>query len=226
VDREIARLLNALDQNGLSENTIVVFTSDHGDMCGSHKLQAKGPFVYQENNNVPLVVRWPGRVPAGTKTECLCHSVDIFPTLTDLAGVDAEAGYLPGKNLAATVFDPTITNHHDHVLMAMGMGLQPQDGNHRKSAAINPMIKSLRLDQNPAPAKLRAVFDGRYKYARYFDQGLAEEYELYDLKNDPLELKNLANDAGYAALKKQMAEKLADAEKKEMAPRSKDWPKV
>jgi len=226
VDADIARLLAVLDKKGLAENTIVIFTSDHGDMCGSHKLQAKGPFVYQENNNVPLVVRWPGRVPAGAQTDCLSHSVDIFPTLVDLAGVPADTSYLPGKNLAATCFDPAVANINNHVLMAMGMSIRPAQDGSKGTPVIASLGKFLGVNAQNVPAKIRAIYDGRYKYARYFDQELPEEYELYDLKNDPLEMKNLAHDPGYGSLEKQMAEKLADAEKKEMSPRSPAWPRI
>lgn len=226
VDAQIEKVLAALDRNGLAENTIVIFTSDHGDMCGSHKLQAKGPFVYQENNNVPFVIRWPGRVPAGSETDCLSQSVDVFPTLLDLACVTAETGYLPGKNLAGVCFDPKQAGVHEHILMAMGMRINASQGDGKRGSAISSIIKLAGVDVQGVPFQIRAIHDGRCKYARYFDQGCQEEYELYDLHSDPLEMNNLANDSGYASLKKQMAEKLAEAERKEMAPRSPDWPRI
>jgi len=217
VDHQIARLLAALDKNGLAENTIVIMTADHGDMCGSHKLQAKGPFIYQENNNVPLVVRWPGKVQAGAETTALSQSVDMFPTLMELAGISADTGYQSGKSLARAIYNPNQTDIHEHILMAMGMGIRKSPDHPKGNRVMATFGKYLGVNAQDVPAKIRAIHDGRYKYARYFDQGLPEEYELYDMKNDPLELHNLANDSGYGSLKKQMAEKLADAEKKEMS---------
>jgi len=217
VDRQINHLLTALDQLGLAENTIVVFTSDHGDMCGSHKLQAKGPFVYQENNNVPLVLRWPGKIQAGKKAKALSQNPDLFPTMLDLAGISAPVSHLPGKSLLPVISSPEQTELHDHILMGFGMN---------GAGRFAHLGERFGLDLKGVPIQIRSIFDGRYKYARYFDEGCQEEYELYDLNNDPLELRNLAPDPAYSDLKKEMADKLAVAESKEMAKPAPDWPKV
>lgn len=216
VDRQIARLLEALDRLGLAENTLVVFTSDHGEMCGSHKLQAKGPFIYQENNNIPLVFRWPGKIPSGQKAEALSQNPDLFPTLLALAGISAPVSHLPGKSLLPAILSPEKTEVHDHILMGFGM---------TGGGRIMNLGERLGIKLKGVPIRYRAIHDGRYKYARYFDEGCEEEYELYDLKNDPLELHNLAADPAYSGLKKEMAGKLAEAEAKEMAKPSADWPK-
>ena len=218
VDRNIKRLLALLDHLGLAENTIVVMTADHGEMCGSHKLQAKGPFVYQENNNVPLVVRWPGKVRAGAKTNALSQNPDIFPTLMELAGISAPVSHLPGKSLTPAIFKPGKNDVHDHILMAFGMKLG--------GARIGKWAKRMGISLKGVPFQIRSIHDGRYKYARYFDTGCQEEYELYDMQEDPLELRNLAVDPGYASLKKELADKLREAELKEMAAPSPDWPKI
>jgi len=216
VDRNIKRLLATLDHLGVAENTIVVFTSDHGDMCGSHKLQAKGPFIYQENNNVPLVIRWPGKIQAGTQSNALSQNPDVFPTLLALAGISAPVDHLPGKSLASVISQPG-KDVHDYILMGFGMKL---------GGAIGKWGKRLGINIDGVPIQIRAIHDGRYKYARYYDQGCSEEYEMYDLQNDPLELRNLAGDAGYVSLQKELADKLAQAELKEMAKPSPDWPKI
>lgn len=208
VDDQITEILDTLDRLGLAENTMVIFTSDHGEMCGSHKLQAKGPFVYQENNNVPLVVRWPGRVQAGFEIPALAHNVDIVPTLAELAGVKAP-GQLPGKSLAP-ILNQTAAGVHDHILMAFGYNLD------------SPVMSGLANAAGPGgqipPRKIRAIFDGRYKFARYFDKGCRDEFELYDLENDPIEMENLAHDPGRRAVQKEMADRLQEAEAAEMAP--------
>jgi arylsulfatase A-like enzyme len=172
-------------------------------------LPAKGPFVYQENNNVPLVVRWPGRLPAGTETGALCQSPDFFPTMMDLAGIENRLDYLPGQSVAGLLRDPATGGPNQHVLMGFEYS---RESDFVKSG------KRVGLDPAKAPLKIRAVHDGRYKYARYYDEGLDDEYELYDLHNDPGEMINLAGDSGYRAIQKEMADKLKEAETTELAP--------
>jgi arylsulfatase len=208
-DNGIRRLLATLDRLQLADDTIVVFTSDHGDMCGSHQLQAKGPFVYQENNNVPLVFRWPGQIPAGAACAALNHNPDVFPTLTELCGLPAPVDHLAGKSLAPLLRNPGADPVRDHVLMGFGM----KGGGLMTSIARGLGISTMGLSIN-----LRGIYDGRYKYARYFDPGVESEFELYDRHEDPLELRNLAADPAAAALGREMADRLAEAEAKEMAP--------
>jgi arylsulfatase A-like enzyme len=214
MDDNLGRLMRCLDDSGLAETTIVVFTADHGDMCGSHELQAKGPFVYQENNNVPLIFRWPGRVTAGAETAALSHNPDVFPTLLDLCGVSAPVDYLAGKSIASLVRDPAAPPIRDHVLMNFGMKL----GNGRLAS----MAARGGVSTEGVPFQIRAIHDDRYKYARYFDEGIPSEFELYDLQEDPLELRNLAGDPGYNKLQQEMAARLQEAEAREMAPLPQD----
>ncbi len=206
VDEQIGNVLDSLDHLGLADNTIVIFTSDHGEMCGSHMLQSKGPFVYQENNNVPLVARWPGRIDAGAETKALTQSVDIFHTMLDLAGVPNTVDHLPGRSLAPLIADPG-NEINQHALMSFNFNLN--------STFAGFIIRGKDPSQRP-PHQVRAIHDGRHKFARYFDLGLDDEYEMYDLVNDPLEMHNLAGDPGYRALEKEMAEKLKEAEAKKM----------
>jgi len=212
VDEELNRLLAALDRLKLADNTLVVFTSDHGEMAGSHRLQAKGPFVYQENNNVPLVFRWPGKIQPGT-CDALTHNPDVYPTLLALAGISAPGDYLPGRSLAPAISQPGDAKIHDHVLMGFGM---------RGGGRFGRLIARLGISTEGVPMQIRAIHDGRYKYARYFDPGVEEEYELYDLLKDPLELHNLAADPGAQTLRQEMADRLREAEAKEMAPLPKE----
>lgn len=87
VDVNVGRVLEALKQAGLEKDTIVVFHSDHGDMMGAHGLITKGPYMYEETNRVPFIIRYPGRIPAGKRMAGLFSLVDIAPTILDLAGV-------------------------------------------------------------------------------------------------------------------------------------------
>lgn len=88
VDDNVGRLLNRLDELGLADNTMVVFTSDHGEMMGSHGMGSKMVF-YEESVRVPLLMRFPGRVEPGTIVEQPVSTMDLFATILDYLGVDA-----------------------------------------------------------------------------------------------------------------------------------------
>lgn len=212
VDMQIQRILDCLDAEGLSDNTLVVFTSDHGEMAGSHGLSGKGPYVYNENNKVPLIMRWPGRIEPGVNSRAVTQSVDLFPTLADLMGVGIERGYLPGKSLEERVRAPGTTGSDDHALMCFGYSNADAFG------PFTALLPLMGLRPPTAAMQVRAVYDGRYKFARYFDPGAREEFELYDLLDDPLEMRNLAGDPGYRNIEKEMAGRLRECEQEEMAP--------
>ena len=99
VDDEVGRILDALDAQGLADDTIVVFTSDHGEMLGDHQLMLKGPFMYDCAVRVPLIVRWPGHLERGRRSE-LVQWVDLAPTFLEAAGVPAPS-HVPGQQPAA-----------------------------------------------------------------------------------------------------------------------------
>jgi len=98
MDREIGRILDRLDQLALAENTLVVFTTDHGHFLGQHGLVAKGPFHYEDVIRVPLIVRWPGRVPAGKISTDIQNTVDFAPTFLAAAGLEVP-GIMTGLNV-------------------------------------------------------------------------------------------------------------------------------
>ena len=85
IDAQIGRLLAALDELNLSDNTLVIYTSDHGDMLGAHGLYDKGPFMYDDIYRVPLIVRWPGVVEPG-RCAALVYNMDAGATMWDIAG--------------------------------------------------------------------------------------------------------------------------------------------
>lgn len=87
IDQEVGRLLDRLDELGIAENTLVIFTTDHGHFLGQHGLIAKGPFHYEDMLRIPMIVRQPGTVPAGRVSEALQSLVDLAPTILDAAGL-------------------------------------------------------------------------------------------------------------------------------------------
>ena len=197
-DESLGTVLDALEDSGAYDDTIVIFTSDHGDMCGSHGLRSKGPFVYEEIMHVPCYVRVPGVTQAGSQSAALATHVDLASTICALGGVDpATQSSLKGVDLSPVLADPS-TSVRDHVLFAHDTA-HTEEINHTRYA-------------------IRGYFDGRTKYARYYGVGggkpgtglwgkdpghklydvdadfVDQEHEWYDLHDDPHELVNLARD--------------------------------
>lgn len=222
VDRSIEPLLDELDALGLTQNTIVVLTADHGDLDGAHRLHAKGATAYREQNNVPLIVAHPAYA-GGKRCQAVTSHLDIAPTLLSLTNASPEkkaaiAGKLPGKDFSSLLAAPERAAHDsvrdgalycynmlayvdgDFVQNAVAM-LQQPDG----KAEFQKAAKSgaLRPDLSKRGA-IRSVFDGRYRFSRYFSPRqhnrpdsmeqlfAANDVELFDLHSDPLETSNLA----------------------------------
>ena len=205
-DESLGTVLAALEESGARDDTAVIFTSDHGDMCGSHGLRSKGPFVYDEIMRVPLYVRVPAVTRPGTTTDALATHVDLASTVCGLAGVDPPhtgvGSTMQGIDLSPVFADPG-TTVRDHVLFA-------------QDSAQTENLNKVRY-------ALRGFFDGRTKYARYYGVGGGkpssglwgkdpgakvfdvdsdfddQDHEWYDHDADPLELVNLAHDRGRRA---------------------------
>lgn len=191
VDNHIGQVLDALDRFGLASDTIVVLTADHGEQAGAHGLSGKGGTMYKETLNVPLIVRGPG-VPRGKATAALAGGTDLSPSLLSLAGADLKAWPdLHGVDLSPVWLGRAARTERDERGVLLNFLSAP--------GPAGPT--------NPAPetrSQLRGVFDGRYKFARYFairqhhipadwDTLVAHnDLELYDTHSDPDELTNLA----------------------------------
>ena len=88
MDDGLGQILDALENTGLRENTIVVFCSDHGDFMGEHRMQCKGGVFYDSLTRVPLIVSWPGQVEAGIRDGSMANLIDVVPTLLQLQGME------------------------------------------------------------------------------------------------------------------------------------------
>ena len=167
IDRQIGRVLDTLTECGLENNTIVIFSSDHGDMITAHGFIYKmGTCCYQELANVPFIIRAPGVTKPGTVSKSLVESVDILPTLLDLLDLPGVSG-LHGKSFRKILSTPN-TPFRDQVFIHWN-----------------------------GPSFIN--FDGRWKYALH---PRSEIDELYDLQEDPGELKNLVQDAKFKKILK------------------------
>jgi len=185
VDAEMGRLLSALEGAGLADRTLVVFTSDHGDMLGSHGLLHK-EHPYEESLRTPLILRMPGRIQAGRESEALVSGIDLMPTVTSLCGLESPAN-CTGRDLSAVVLG------NDDAAPASSVYSQGRMGSGR------PVGRYL------GKGAWRAIVNDRHKLV--IDE--TEKVILaVDLASDPYELENLAGSAEHAALTKDLREQL------------------
>ena len=88
LDKYVGAILDRLESLGLADDTLVIYSTDHGHFYGQHGLVTKGAFHYEDLVKVPLFVRWPGRIPAGVRSDALQSHVDLAPTLLSMAGLE------------------------------------------------------------------------------------------------------------------------------------------
>jgi arylsulfatase len=222
VDIQIEAVLAELDALGLAQNTIVVFTADHGEMAGGHGLRGKGPFAYAETNHLPFCIVHPD-VKGGQQCRSLSGHIDLAPTLLAMAGVkpDRAAEFagraLPGKDLSPLLSNPgsqAVDAARPATLFTYS-GLASNDSGvfafaaKAIAAGKDPKEEAKRQGFKPDLKKrgtVRSTFDGRYRFTRYFapvdhnsPKTLDElfkwnDVELYDVVSDPTEVNNLALD--------------------------------
>jgi arylsulfatase len=222
VDRSMASLLDELDALGLASKTIIVLTADHGDLDGAHRLHSKGATAYREQNNVPLIIAHPS-FAGGKRCKAVTSHLDIAPTLVSMtnAGVGKKTAIvkdLPGKDFSQLLHAPERAPYNavrDGALYCYNMFayidgdfmekvvamLQQPDGKAQLQAAAKE--GALRPDLGKRGA-IRSVFDGRYRFTRYFSPKQhnvpanldalfkLNDVELVDVERDPLERHNLA----------------------------------
>jgi choline-sulfatase len=178
VDAHIGRVIRALRDAGQYENTLIVFTSDHGDCQGAHGWNQK-TVLFDESSRVPLVVKPPGAPGAGTCDLLVNIGLDLLPTLCSFAGVVPPAG-LPGESLQDVVRDSTARHARPYIVVE------------------NKMVQGDPVGGEKPEPNGRMVRSGRYKYCAY-DLGTRRE-SLVDLDRDPGELVNLAADPSHRAV--------------------------
>lgn len=174
VDQQIMKLLDALDANNLTNDTLIVRLSDHGELGMAHgRGRQKFYNAYRETLSVPLIFSNPRAFPQPQQTDAFASLIDILPTLATIADVpDVDTYGFKGRDLTPILLDPTTT---------------VQDALHFTYEDDVFPVEGARF--------IRAIVEKGWKYAVYFDPygGAPIEYEMYDLTNDPLEMKNLAH---------------------------------
>ena len=214
-------MLDTLDELDLHDDTVIAYTSDHGDACGSHGLRAKLPCIYDEIMGVPMTIKVPAMTTGGATTQALATHVDLATTLCSLGGVATDdVPSLSGKDMTPVLADPS-ARVRDYVLFS-------QD---------SAQSELLRMSRHA----FRGFFDGETKYARYYGVGGGiarngtpaeggkvfdvdadfddQDHEWYQVGEDPNELVNLANDRGRREELRDLYGRLLEYEAEEIGPR-------
>lgn len=176
-DSLLGQILTSIEKNGYDKNTVIIFTSDHGESLGAHEFNQKTVF-YEESTKVPFIVRYTGRIKPSLSNSLVNTGVDILPTMMDFANIHQPA-FMPGKSLKDVALAGTkISRPYIVVENKMEQG-----------EAVNGIV----------PVVIgRMVRSDRYKYCLY--DTLNKREELFDLKNDPGETKNIASQKSMRAL--------------------------
>ncbi|QLE02464.1 sulfatase [Galbibacter sp. BG1] len=183
VDENVGRLLNYLDENGLTDNTLVVYTSDQGFYLGEHGWFDKR-FVYEESFRTPLLIRWPSVVSPGSSTSEMVQNLDFAQTLMDAAGIEQP------------------TDMQGESLMPLLKG--KEDAWDREAVYYHyyeyPSIHMVKRHY--------ALVSKRYKLIHFYYD--VDEWELYDREKDPNEMQNVYNDPQYTDVVKELKQKLKE----------------
>ena len=178
--------MDALDKLKLTENTIVVFFSDHGYHLGHHGLWQKSD-LFEGSARVPMIISVPGERIVGKKSSSLVELIDLYPTLAELCGLD-KPSHLKGKSLLPILKDTTKSVREAAFTVTRARGKFS-----KKAVGQKPLGRTIRTS--------------RYRYTEWGHDG-KHGVELYDYKTDPLEYINLARRKGNESLVKLMQNKL------------------
>jgi arylsulfatase A-like enzyme len=183
VDDGVGRLLDYLDEKGLAENTLVIYTSDQGFYLGEHGWFDKR-FIYDESFKTPLLAKWPGVIQPGSASDQMVQNLDFAQTFLDVAGIKAPSD-MQGESLVPLLkgeeqdWDREAVYYHYYEYPAVHM------------------VK-----------RHYGIVTREYKLAHFYDD--VDEWELYDRHKDPLEMQSVYDDPAYAEVVKDLKAKLAD----------------
>ena len=176
-DREIGKVLTALKESGYHQNTLVIFTADHGDCTGAHGFAQKTVF-YDESSRIPLIVSFPGQITPGITRKLVNVGIDTLPTMMDFAGIKIPSEF-KGRSLKPVCKNPTLANWRNYIVVS----------NHMVQGALP------RGETEIPKCRGRMVRTEHHKYAVY-DLGHHRE-SLVDMAKDPHEMRNVARDPAY-----------------------------
>lgn len=177
VDENVGRVLDYLEENGLMENTIIVYTSDQGFYLGEHGWFDKR-FVYDESFKTPLMISWPGKIQPGSKSDEMVQNLDFAQTFLEAAHIEAPSD-MQGESLMPLLLGQSDKWERDAVYY------------HYYEYPSIHMVK-----------RHYAIVTKEYKLIHFYYD--VDEWELYDRKNDPKEMKNVYDDPAYDSIKKKL----------------------
>jgi len=185
VDKQIAAVLDKLDEKGLTDDTVIFRFADHGEQGWSHQMIQKGLNSYQETINVPLIISNPKLFPKGTTTSSFASLIDLVPTIAEITGAaspeDLRKMGICGKSLVPVMQDPN-TRVRDNIMF------YSEDFQY----FFNQFL-GMKNTFETIPGKIRSIRFEDWMYAVYFtDKGTRIQYEMYNLTDDPGEMTNLA----------------------------------
>ena len=199
IDDNVGRLLDHLEERGLAENTLVVYTSDQGFFLGDHGWFDKR-LMYDQSLQMPMLMKWPAQIEAGTRSEAIITNVDFAATFLDACGIEADAA-LPssqGRSFLPLLRGENVVDWPD--------AMYYRYWEHDDPIHAAPAHYGIRTDS--------------YKLLYFYGAGLGvpgasetlfePEWELYDLAADPEEMRNVANEPAYAQIKADLEVKLAE----------------
>ncbi|UCG34412.1 MAG: sulfatase-like hydrolase/transferase [Phycisphaerales bacterium] len=179
LDFNVGRLVDRIKELNLERRTLIIYMSDNGQVHGEHQMVRKAPAFYEELVRSPLIMHWPGHIKAGTRIDALVSSLDLFPTMAAAANVSVSAE-LAGASLWPLI-DGQVSQLHDSLFFEFhGSFLTGEE------------------------IPVRGLVTARHKYVRYLQDG----EELYDLREDPHEMKNLIGEATHADVAGDLRRKL------------------
>jgi arylsulfatase A-like enzyme len=159
VDGEIGRILNGLKKAGLEDNTLIIFTSDHGNMDASHRLASKGMF-YEESVGVPFILKYKGGIPAGQtdRKHLVSTGLDILPTICDYAGIDIPE-HLLGRSLRPVAEGETVDDWRTYVASENHYTRMIRSQRYKYCAFDDPDSKESLVDMENDPGEMRNLVD-------------------------------------------------------------------
>ena len=186
VDDQVGRVLDYLDESGLAENTIVIYSSDQGFYLGEHGWFDKR-FMYEESYRMPLLARWPGVTEPGSVNDDLVSNLDFAETFLDIGGVQIPDD-MQGRSLVPLLEGETPADWRDAL--------------YYHYYEFNPDRRTVH-----AVRRHNGVRTDRYKLIHFYNVG---EWELFDLERDPQEMKSVYDDPAYAEIAAGLKTKLAE----------------
>jgi arylsulfatase A-like enzyme len=215
MDAQVGRVVDSLDRLGLADNTIIVFTSDHGYHMGEHGLWQKMS-LFEESSRVPMLIVAPGVTKAGGVASAPVSHVDLFPTLAELCGIRPPFN-LQGQSLVPMLKETT-EKGRGWALTQVTRGSAGRGRNKSKNAAAKNDASDPGSQQN-GPFFGYSLRTDRWRYTEW-DEG-RKGRELYDHENDPHELTNLAENADQVGTVKQLSTTLREAIRTTLPPSGK-----